>query len=75
MQAMAQNEVNSIVTTTSGIFGGLGKVLFAHVFLAAITIQTLMDVAVYASVSALVGYGIKLIIDIVTNIFKPKKNE
>ena len=75
MQAMAQNQVNSIVTTTSGIFGGLGKVLFANIFLAAITIQTLLEVAVYASVSALVGYCIKLIIDLITHLFKPKKNE
>ena len=75
MQAMAQTQVNSIVTTTSGIFGGLGKVLFANIFLAAITIQTLLEVAVYASVSALVGYCIKLIIDHITNFFKPKKHE
>jgi hypothetical protein len=55
MQAIAQNQVNSIVTTTSGIFGGLGKVLFANIFLAAITIQTLLEVSFFTSVSALVG--------------------
>ena len=72
MQAMAQNQVNSIVTTTSGIFGGLGKFLSANIFFAAITIQTLLEVAVYASVSALVGYGIKLIIDIIAKIISRK---
>ena len=51
MQAMAQNQVNSIVTTTSGIFGGLGKVLSTNIFLAAITIQTLLEVAVFKSIT------------------------
>jgi hypothetical protein len=74
MHAMAQNQVNSIVTTTSGIFGGLGKVLSTNIFLAAITIQTLLEVAVYASVSALVGYGIKQIIDLITK-FLSRKHE
>jgi hypothetical protein len=73
MQAMAQNEINSIVTTTSGIFGGLSKVLFVNVLLASITIQTLCDVAVYASVSALVGYCIKMIIDLISKLFKSKE--
>jgi len=60
---MAQNQVNSIVTTTSGIFGGLSKAVFAKIFLLTITVQSLLEVAIYASISALVGYGIKLIIE------------
>ena len=73
MQAMAQNQVNSIVATTSGIFGGLSKAIFLKVVITAISLQTIFEVAIYACVSAVVGYGIKLIIDLVTNLFKPKE--
>jgi len=73
MQAMAQNQVNSIVATTSGIFGGLSKAILLKVVISAITLQTIYEVAVYACVSAVVGYCIKIIIDLVANIFKSKK--
>jgi len=66
---MAQNEVNSIITTSSGIFGGLSKAFSAHIFIMAITLQSLLEVVVYASVSAVVGYCIKLGIDLITKIF------
>jgi len=72
MQAMAQNQINSIVVTTSGIFGGLSKAILLKVVITAISLQTLFEVAVYACVSALVGYGIKLIIDIISKIFRHK---
>ena len=69
---MAQNQVNSIITTTSGIFGGMSKAFTAHIFIMAITLQSLLEVVVYASVSALVGYCIKLTIDFITKIFSRK---
>lgn len=43
---MSQNEINSIVTTSSGMFGGLGKAFSAHLVLAHITFQGALDVAV-----------------------------
>ena len=70
---MAQNQVNSIVATTSGIFGGLSKAILLKVVITAISLQTIFEVAVYASVSAIVGYGIKLIIDLVSKLFKSKE--
>jgi len=73
MQAMAQNQVNSIVATTSGIFGGLSKAILLKVVITTITLQTVFEVAVYACVSAIVGYGIKLIIDLVSKLFKSKE--
>jgi hypothetical protein len=73
MQTMAQNQVNSIVATTSGIFGGLSKAILLKVVITAISLQTIFEVAVYASVSAIVGYGIKLIIDLVSKLFKSKE--
>ena len=73
MQAMAQNQVNSIVATTSGIFGGLSKAILLKVVITTISLQTIFEVAVYACVSAIVGYGIKLIIDLVSKLFKSKE--
>lgn len=70
---MAQNQVNSIVATTSGIFGGLSKAILLKVVITTITLQTVFEVAVYACVSAIVGYGIKLIIDLVSKLFKSKE--
>ena len=60
---MPQNQVNSIVVTTSGLCGGLGKALTAHLVLANITIHGTIDVAFYAGVSALVGYVVKKGVD------------
>jgi hypothetical protein len=73
MQAMAQNQVNSIVATTSGIFGGLSKAILLKVVITTISLQTIFEVAVYACVSAIVGYGIKLIIDLFSKLFKSKE--
>ena len=70
---MAQNQVNSIVATTSGIFGGLSKAILLKVVITTISLQTIFEVAIYASVSAIVGYGIKLIIDLVSKLFKSKE--
>jgi len=70
---MAQNQVNSIVATTSGIFGGLSKAILLKVVITTISLQTIFEVAVYACVSAIVGYGIKLIIDLISKLFKSKE--
>jgi len=53
---MAQNQINSLVATTSGVFGGMGKVLLGNVYLASITFASICEVAIYAAISALVGY-------------------
>jgi hypothetical protein len=74
MQAMPENHLNSVVATTSGLCGGLGKALTAHLVITNITFQGIIEVSFYAAISALVGYGVKKGIDNLVNRFKkPKK--
>lgn len=74
MQVMPENQINSVIATTSGLCGGLGKALTAHMVLTNITFQGIIEVAFYAAISALVGYGVKKGIDNLVNRFKkPKK--
>lgn len=67
---MSINDQNSIVSTASGIFGGVTKALSSHQTLANITLDGVADVAFYAAVSALVGYGVKMLIDYLKNRFR-----
>jgi len=61
---MSQNSQNSIITTTSGILGGVGKAFLSNqLTIASISIQATLEVAFYAAISALVGYIVKLGID------------
>ena len=60
---MPQNQLTSFITTASGFAGGMTKALMGRVSLTSITISSLVEVAVYAGTSALVGYGVKLAID------------
>jgi hypothetical protein len=61
---MSQNSQNSIVTTTSGILGGVGKAFISNQFtIASISLEATLEVAFYAAISALVGYVVKLGID------------
>ena len=69
---MAQNQFNSVITTTSAVCGGLGKAVTAHMLLLNVSFQGILEVAVYASVSAIVGYGVKKGIDKVATYFKRK---
>ena len=62
MQA-PQLPTNSIIATTSGICGGVGKAISAKLILANITFTGIIDVAFYAAISAMVGYGVKKAID------------
>lgn len=70
---MAQNQINSIVATTSGLFGGLGKAVSSHLVLGSITLQGITEVAIYAAISAAVGYGVKKAIDRAVRYFKGGK--
>ena len=69
---MAQNQINLIVTTTSAVCGGLGKAVTAHLVLLNITIQGMIEVAVYACISAVVGFGVKKGIDAATKFINRK---
>lgn len=65
---MTQNEQNSIVTTASGVFGGVGKAVSAH--LTGVSLDGMLEVAIYAAISAVVGYAVKLGIDKLKKVFK-----
>jgi hypothetical protein len=47
---MPQNQLNSVVAITSGLFGGLSKALTAHLFFTNITFQGIVEVAIYAAI-------------------------
>jgi len=73
MQAMPQNQINSVIATISGLCGGLGKALTANLVLTNITFQGILEVSFYAAISALVGYGVKKGIDSLVNHFRKRK--
>ena len=62
MQA-PQIQINSLIATTSGICGGVGKAISAELILANITFIGIVDVVFYAAISAMVGYGVKKAIE------------
>ncbi|MFH0895395.1 MAG: hypothetical protein V2A54_13245 [Bacteroidota bacterium] len=65
---MTQNEQNSIVTTASGVFGGVGRAVSAN--LTGVSLDGMLEVAIYAAISAIVGYGVKLGIDKIKRLIK-----
>lgn len=67
---MSQNDQNSIITTVSGICGGMGKVISNSVIIANVTLGGIAEVALYAAVSAVVGYGVKVLIDRIKRSFR-----
>jgi hypothetical protein len=68
-----QIQINSLVATTSGICGGMGKAISAKLILANITFTGIIDVAFYAAISAMVGYGVKKAIDRIILLFRRHK--
>lgn len=70
--AMAQNNINAFVSTTSGVCGGIGKVVTGNILLNTITFQSIGEVSLYALISAVIGYGVKLSID---TLVKPKNKK
>jgi len=66
---MSHNDQNSVITTFSGLFGGVGKAITSYHVFANISFQGVFEVAFYAAISALVGFGVKLLIDYVKKHF------
>jgi len=64
---MSQNETNSIVSTASGMAGGMGKALSFNPIFATISMQAILEVALYAAVSALAAFAVILMIDFIRN--------
>jgi len=59
-----------MISTASGMAGGIGKALSFNPIFATVSMQAILEVALYAAVSALVGYGVKLMIDLIR---KPRR--
>jgi len=53
----------SFVITFSGLFGGMTKAITSGFIFCSISFPHIIEIAVYAAVSALVGYTVKLGID------------
>ena len=64
----------SFVITFSGLFGGMTKAISSGFILCSISLPHVVEIAVYAAISALVGYMVKLGIDVLRQrFFKPLK--
>jgi hypothetical protein len=67
---MAQNQINSLIVTASGVFGGVGKAISSHFVLVNISLHGTVELAFYAAISAAVAYGVKEGIDCIVKRFK-----
>ena len=67
---MPEVHFTSFITTASGFCGGMTRALMGRVTLSAITISSLVEVALYAGTSALVGYGVKMAIDCARKFYR-----
>jgi hypothetical protein len=69
-----QSLSNSVITTSSGIIGGVTKAVNAGFTLCSISLPHVLDVAFYAAVSAIIGYSIKLCFDEIRQTIKKRKS-
>lgn len=53
----------TLFTVTSGVIGGISKALMSGFTMIRISMESLFEVAIYAFVSATVGYGVKFFYD------------
>ena len=72
---MSQNQLTSFITTASGFTGGMTKAFLGRITLTTITVSSLVEVALYAGTSALVGYCVKLAADYVRKRIKQYKEK
>ena len=70
---MPQHQVSTLIVTTSAICGGMSQVVTSPYPLTAITFGNVSEVALYAAISALVGYGVKMGIDRIKRMIRGKR--
>jgi hypothetical protein len=70
---MQNNLGLSLMTTASGMIGGISKAVSSNLSFCSITTHNILEVIFYASLSASVGYIIKLSFDTVRKIIINKK--
>ena len=66
---------NSIITTSSGVIGGVAKAINSGFILCHISLPQVIDVAFYAALSAFIGYSIKLGFDELRSFIKRKRSK
>ena len=71
---MAQSSYTSLITTLSGLVGGLGKAITYKPILASISLTGVTTVAAYAAVSATVGYMVKCGMDHFSSVLQSRKS-
>ena len=69
-----QSISNSLVATSSGMIGGVSKAITSKFTLSTITFSQVTEVAVYAAISAFVGYLVKLGVDTLRKKYFTKPN-
>jgi hypothetical protein len=66
---MHENTHTGFFTTISAVAGGLGKLLITKPLVLNVTVNGLLTVMAYAAASAVVGYVVKIILDVTTRFF------
>jgi uncharacterized membrane protein YjfL (UPF0719 family) len=65
----------SFVITFSGLFGGMTKAISSGFIFCSISLPHIVEIAVYAAISALVGYMVKLGIDSIRQKYSHYKKQ
>ncbi len=64
---------NSLVATSSGMIGGVTKAVTSGFTLCGVNLPQVIDVTIYAAISAFVGYVVKLGVDSIRRKINKKK--
>ena len=64
---------DSLITTSSATVGGLTKAFILGFAQPTITLAQILEVSLYATISATIGYGIKTAFDLLRDRIKEKR--
>ncbi len=64
-----------MITTTSATVGGLTKAFVLGFAQPTITFPQILEVSIYAAISATIGYAIKMVFDVLKTKFKRRKTK
>ena len=71
-----QNNIGlSLTTTASGMIGGISKAVSSNLNICSISYQNLIELILYASLSASIGYIVKLSLDSFRKYLFTKKSK
>jgi len=66
---------SSIITTSSATIGGLSKAFIFGFVQPTITLTQVIEVSIYAAISASIGYGIKMCFDWIRAKIRKRKSK